>query len=211
MFNESSVGRKGLGQGTGLCTCWEIPSLCWSSLSSPGTCSLPHRAGTDQLALGLSCELLQVHSPSQFLNNTFSLRFFRLISDVCVGSIMESLFTSKVLVVGVNDFLTSNGIFKNLCWWYGGVWIWWQKAVLSLTAFFSQLILLMMVVLLHIHKCVCVSIYAKTWDRKEKELSTKSIFIWEASQVCHGSSSAKLVLMCRSFRWALILCLKKNL
>lgn len=79
------------------------------------TCSLPHSAVTDQLALGLSCKLLQVHSPSQFLNNAFSLRFFCLISDVCVGSVMESLFTSKVLlVVGVNDFLTSKwDFFKN--------------------------------------------------------------------------------------------------
>lgn len=36
-----------------------------------------------------------------------------------------------------------------------------------------------------ISQCVCVSlcIYAKTWDRKEEEQSTQSIFIWEASQV----------------------------
>lgn len=116
MFDKSSVGRNSSGQWIGALhllrdpqSMLELLVLSWELL--PAT-----QCWTDQLALGLSCKLLQVHSPSQFLNNTFSLRFFCLISDVCVGSVMESLFTSKVLlVVGVNDFLTSNGIFLKNC------------------------------------------------------------------------------------------------
>lgn len=115
MFDKSSVGRNSSGQWIGALhllrdpqSMLELLVLSWELL--PAT-----QCWTDQLALGLSCKLLQVHSPSQFLNNTFSLRFFCLISDVCVGSVMgsvmESLFTSKVLlVVGVNDFLTSNEV-----------------------------------------------------------------------------------------------------
>lgn len=75
-------------------------------------------AGMDQLALGC----FKFTQSSDFLKNTFSLNCFCLISGLCVGSIMGSHFTLKVVpVVGVNDSLTLNRIAKKLCQWYGEV------------------------------------------------------------------------------------------
>lgn len=74
---------------------------------------------------------------------------------------MESLFTSKVLlVVGVNDFLTSKWDFFKNC--VGGMEVFEyddKKLSFLWLLFFSQLTLLMMIVIPNIHNCIYLSMY----------------------------------------------------
>lgn len=91
---------------------------------------------------------------------------FCLISDVCVGSVMGSHFTSKVVpVVGVNDSLTLNRIFKN---WIGDMEVFEyddKKLTFLWLLFFFQLTLLMIICV-----CVCVYVYMQK-PKAERERS----------------------------------------